>query len=141
MFLFDQWHIFGKSITTKATDGGRRSSVEKNKNSANGMAQIIADLEDDADVARSMVIGLSSVGIALLIVASFNDKEVPFLVKAAAEVPIAISIWTFWTASNGFKGQSKKQWPPRIFPNSSWGVIASMQILCALATGLLIWHL
>ena len=105
------------------------------------MTQCTAGLDDDANIARRMVIGLLSVGIALLIAASFNEKEVPFFMRAAAEVPIAISIWIFWTASNRFKGQSKNQRPPNIFPNSLMGVIAGMQILGAVATGLLIWRL
>ncbi|MEH6830412.1 MAG: hypothetical protein V7661_06165 [Sulfitobacter sp.] len=114
MLQSDRWHIFSKAI---------------------------AELADDADVARRMVIGLLSVGIALIIAASFNEKEVPFFIRAAAEVPIAISIWVFWTASNRFKGQSKSHEPRSIFPNSFRGIIAGMQIFGAAATGLLIWHL
>ena len=141
MFRFDQWRNFAKHIMEKMMDGDTRSGVKENKNNASGMTKSVAELEDDAAVARRMIIGLLCVGIALFIAASFNGKELPYFMKTAAEVPIVISIWIFWTASNRFKGQSRKQRQPKISPLSLRGTIACMQTLGAVATGALIWQL
>lgn len=121
-------------------DGDTHSGVKENKNSAGGMTKSVAELEDGAAVARSMIIGLLCVGIALFIAASFNGKELPFFMKTAAEIPIVVSIWFFWPAPNRFNGQSRNQRSPETASISLRAIIASMQTLGAVATGALIWH-
>lgn len=143
MFRFDQCHKVGNGDAAEATDVDTIDGVEEdeNKDNTSGLTKTVTELENDADAAGRMVLGMLSIGAALFIAASFNGQEVSFLMKTAAEVPIVISIWFFWTTSNRFKSQSSNQRPPRSFSISLRGVMACMQILGAVATGALIWQL